>query len=58
MNHYGIQLTTLLVIDGDYKVFPLAFLNSSETDKETFIIFFNELKKKSSKFVPQISDVG
>ena len=53
MNHYGIQLTTLLVIDGDYEGFPVAFLYSSKTDKETFIIFFNEIKKRVPNLSPK-----
>ena len=48
LNHYGIELTTLLIIDGNYEGFPIAFLYSSKT-KKLFLNFFKE-NNESSKF--------
>lgn len=53
-NQYSFQLTTLLVNDSHYDDFSIGFIHSYKTHKETFMIFFKEVRKRVPNFKPII----
>lgn len=53
-NEYGLQLTTIVVVDEFGNGFPCAYCISKNTDAETWKIFFQKLKSKIGIISTQI----